>query len=166
MFRCQYCNSHIFIQPEPFEWNDLLGNPVCSRAFEGRHQPRQQASFYVHDGDQETIYSTDSYRVKRIGKMRYFGNEEAIFLLTPDLIKAGIVHDIALEFAITKQGLRIIAQPRFELVKRGERRGTPFAELDSAIKEMLRLDRKGSLSKIGEIVDQVIEQLTTRDEKP
>ena len=98
--------------------------------------------------------------------MRYYGNQEAIFLLTPDLIKAGIVHDIALEFALTEQGLQPIAQPRFELVKRKEKRGTVYRQLDDALKEMLRLDRKGGVSKIGDIVDEVIEQLTTRNEKP
>jgi len=162
MFRCQYCNSHIFIQPEPFQWNDILGKNVCSRAFEKKHQPRQEASFYVFAGDQETIYSTATHKVKRVGKMRYYGNEEAVFLQTPELVKAGIVHDIALEFAITKQGLQPVALPRFELLKRKEKHGVVYRQFDEAMKELMRLDRKGGITTIGEAVDEVIDCFTDR----
>jgi hypothetical protein len=137
---------------------------VCSRAFEGKHQPRQESSFYVFNGDQETIYSNATHRVKRVGKMRYYGNAEAIFLQTPDLINAGIFHDIALEFAITQQRMQPIAQPRFELVKRGEKRGVVFSKFDSALKEMIRLERQGGVTTIGQAVDEVLEQLATRSQ--
>ena len=156
MFRCQFCGSHIFINELNFAWKDLLGLTFCQRAFKKRHQAHQDASFYKFQDNPEVIYESDTHQLLRVGEMRYIGKDQR-FSYTPELLKARIIHDIALEMAFKKELLSSVFNPWFELSRKGKDDGIVFDNLDDALKELFRTSRKGGMSTAGQAVDEFLD---------
>ena len=162
MFRCQFCGSHIFTNESFVEWRDIAGQTACKRAFDGKHQTHQDASFYSFQGVTEPVYESDTHEVLRVGEMRYLDLEGNPIRYTEVLLKMGIIHDIALEMAFKQEKLRMVFNPWFELTEKNNPDGLVFDTLDEALKELFRLSRKGGLVTAGEAVDEVFEQMKTR----
>lgn len=164
MWKCQYCGSDVRYETEFRYWVDLLSLNECRRAFKGKHEPQQEAEFYVNSNNYEVVYETDNYLVIRNGEMRYYKpTTEEVFRYTDVFLRAGYVHDIAFEIAIERGELQRVNNPWFEVVdKKNLNDEIVFDYLDDAINEALRLNRKGGVSSIGEIMDDLFDKLATR----
>ena len=110
----------------------------------------------------ELIYESETHTLYRVGYMRYF-SEDLTIKYTPALLKAGIVHDIALEMAFKKGKLEMIHNPWFELTPKGEDDGTVFDNLDDGLKKLFRVSRSGGLTTAGDAVDEFLDTLSKEE---
>jgi hypothetical protein len=160
MFRCQYCQSHIFTNSTTIGWTDLIGQTVCERAYEKTHLPNQTPEFYVTNNTGEVVYATEHFGLVRVGNMRFWLPDDSHITTTEQLKQHRITTDIALEMAIKNDAMRIVGSPVFEVrLESNPNIRVQFSTLNEAIKYMNVQERDRNPSHISYAIDEVMESL-------
>lgn len=160
MFRCQYCQSHVFLTSSEVEWTDLLGLTECELAYEKIHQPSQLAEFYVTHPAGEVVYATENYGLVRIGNMRYWLPDDSHITTTEQLKNYKVTNDISHEIFLQRDLMRPVGRPNFEVrLESNPSIRVPFTSLDEAIKYMMNMERQMNPSHIKYAMDEVLEAL-------
>jgi len=153
-------------------WEDLLAINSCQRAFEKKHQPHQDASFYVNENQKTTlqiVWDTETHSLVRMGELRLLLGDDTPVRSTPHLLSVGIHHDVALEMATQANDLRTISKPFFAVAEKPLTKSenlvvameNKFSNLDEAFRKVMQTSRIGGIVTIAEAVDEVIEALQT-----